>query len=114
MVVKIMVFGLSEKQKQIMAYLYELKDTPQKPPDPRLSVSLIARNLGITQREVREEVKGLIKRRYVGSLVIERERHYFLVPRGIREMEKFEEKLTEFEISTEKIGIKKKKREIVG
>ena len=108
-----MVFGMSEKQKLIMAYLYKLKDTPESPPDLRLSVGLIAKNLGMKQREVRKETRGLIKRHYVGSIVVEKRRYYYLTLRGTREMEKFVEKSTEWEFGSQRIGIKKKKKEII-
>lgn len=108
-----MVFGMSELQNLIMGYLYSLKDTPQSPPDPRLSVVLIGKKLDMTQREVRKATKGLIKRRYVGYFITERRRHYYLLPPGIREIEKTLEKRSEWEVSTEKIGLKKEKREAV-
>ena len=108
-----MVFGLNEKQSHILGYLYELKDGPQTPPDYRRSVSSMAKNLGMTQKEIRDEAKGLEKRRYVTYVLIERERHYSILPGGVHEVEKYDLKTTEVEVSSEKIGIKRKKSEEV-
>jgi hypothetical protein len=55
---KKMVFGLDEKQRSILAYLYSLKDTPESPPDQRLSVGSIAKSLNMTQQEVKNKTKN--------------------------------------------------------
>ena len=107
-----MVFGLNENQREILAYLYSLKDTPKSPPDPRLSIQLHAKNLGILQKGVRKLMRGLVKRRYIGSVIIERRRHYYILPRGIRVIEKLSERRTEWEFSSERIGVKREKREL--
>lgn len=83
-----MVFGLTEIQKAIMGYLYALKDTPQSPPDTRQSIKSIAKRQDITQKEVRKATKGLLKKDYIRHVIVERQRHYFITPCGIREIEK--------------------------
>ena len=111
-----MVFGMSEKQKMIVQYLYRLKDTPEPPADSRRSVEAIARNLGMTQREVNRECVGLKKKDYVSYMMVDRyrhrrQRHYSLTPRAIREIEKREEVTSRVRIGTKEIGWEKEKRE---
>jgi len=102
---------MSEKQRAIIAYLYQLRDTPQSPPDPRLSLPVIAERLGMTQKEVKKNASGLMKRHHVSYVIVERRRYYYILPRGIREIQKLTRKRTEIEISSKRIGIKKEKRE---
>jgi DNA-binding MarR family transcriptional regulator len=71
-----MVFGMDEKQRLILAYLYYLRDTPESPPDQRLSVGLIAKHLNMTQQNVRNKIKKLIKWGYVSSFTFERRTYY--------------------------------------
>jgi DNA-binding MarR family transcriptional regulator len=108
-----MVFGLDEKQRSILAYLYSLKDTPESPPDQRLSVGSIAKSLNMTQQEVKNKTKKLVKWNYVGFFIFEGRRYYKILPRGILEMEKGTLKETEVEVSTEKVGVKRKTKEIL-
>lgn len=106
-----MVWGLSKKQNLVLGYLYGLKDTPESPPDPRLEVSLIASNLGMTQREVRRLLEKLAKGRYVRFFRFEGRSYYKILPRGIHKIEEHIEKATTWEISTRRIGIKQTRRE---
>jgi len=79
-----MVFGLNEKQRLILGYLYDLRNTPETPSDPRLEINSIAKYLGMTQREVRQALKKLVKWGYVKFFTFEGHSYYKILPRGIR------------------------------
>jgi len=108
-----MVFGLNDKQQQIMAYLYNLKDTPESPADQRLSVRLIATHLGMTQQEVKKQIQPLTTKGYAHWFIDQRIRYCKLLPRGIREIEKRIQKETEFDIGIENMRLKRKKTEFL-
>lgn len=106
-----MVFGLNDKQIMILAYLYDLRNTPETPPDPRLRIDLIAQHLKMKQQEVKKEIRGLIKRMFIKYITFERHGYCKILPRGIHEIEKRVKKTTEWEISTEKVGMEHSKTE---
>jgi len=106
-----MVFGMNDRQIRILAYLYDLKDTPQSPPDPRLLIASIAKYLEMTQREVRHEIKGLMKRLYIKHSTFEGQGYCKIMPRGIMEMEKHGVKTTKWEISTDRVGVEGSREE---
>jgi len=106
-----MVFGLSEKQKRILMYLYDLRNSPESPPDPRLQISSIADSLEMKKWEVRKEIQKLCNGTFVKDYTFERKRYCKIMPRGIREIEKATEKESEWNIGTDGIGYRRKKRE---
>jgi DNA-binding Lrp family transcriptional regulator len=107
-----MLFGIDEKQKLIMAYLYNLRNTPESPPDERLSIRSIAKHLNMKQREVRDNIRKLIKQGYVGYFTFEGNGYCKLLPRGIFEMEKGVITETELAIGTDRLGVKRKSKQI--
>jgi hypothetical protein len=92
-------------------YLYDFRNRPVSPPDPRLGIVAIATSMKMTQKEVKDELKGLCKRLYAKHFTYEGSGYCKIMPRGTREVEKSEDKTSELEISTDKIGYTRKKRE---
>jgi len=71
-----------------MAYLHDLRDTPQEPPDDRLLARAVANRLALKLNEVKEDLEALQRRGYVQYVIVERQRHYRLTPRGTRAHER--------------------------
>jgi hypothetical protein len=107
------MFGISEKGNAILELLFTLRDTPQSPPDPRITLFYIAEILGMTIEEAKIEIEKLEKRRYVVHIIIEGKRYYRLTQRGNFEIMKCDLKTTSIEASTDKIGVKRKKVELI-
>jgi len=106
-----MVFGLSNNQRLIMAYLYQLEDKHEVPPDEAHSLMSIAKGVNIVKNDVKEETEGLIKKGYLHFIIHERQRYYYLLPPGRHEVEQYERKTSKFEISSKRIGYERGKEE---
>lgn len=107
-----LVWGLNEKQNLILTYLYDLRNTPESPPDLRLRIDLIAKYLRMKQREVRREIRVLTKKMFVKYITFEGHGYCKILPRGIKEVEKYAERTTKWEISTKRVGVEQSKREV--
>jgi hypothetical protein len=105
------VFGLSANQKDILMYLYSLRDSPESPPDSRLEIGSIAENLQMKQKEVREEIEGLCKKLFARHFTSEGHGYCRIMPRGIREVEKMNETESEWHIGTEGADYRRRRRE---
>jgi len=105
------MFGLSDVEKELLMHLYERRDFETNPPHQELSIRKIAVSLGLTQREVREAMKTLIKRLYAHQFTYEGLGYCSIKPQGIKEIEKETTKSSEFGIDKDGPYYKRKKTE---
>lgn len=98
--------GLNTLQKLALNFLYEMRNTPMAPPDPRLSLDGMTRVLGIHAESLFPELNALIKEGFIIQFWIEKKRFYKITVPGIREIEKHVITDIEGEFSTSRIGIK--------
>lgn len=98
--------GLSFEQKLILNLLYELRNTTMTPPDPRLSLSEIAKTFGMTRNTVAGHLKELTERGFVFPFRVGRKELFKITMAGIYEVEKCISTTIEGELSTSKIGVK--------
>lgn len=94
----------SRDEKLVLGYLYEFRNTPMAPPDPRLSGSSIARTLGIENDEAFEILVRLKKKGYVYPFRIGTRDFYRLTCFGTAEVEKYQENWAEVEVSSSRLG----------
>jgi len=90
------ICGMTARKRLIMAYLYDLRDTPQEPPDDRLLARSIANRLELKLTEVKGDIEQLQRKGYVRYVSIERRRYHRLTPRGIHEHEEHVERTREY------------------
>lgn len=94
---------LNSVQKQILLYLYDLRETPTKAvaPDPRLTLQSIARILAISPREAYRNLGKLIDKAYVRGINLEFNTYFCLTSNGQKEVEKRHVKWFRLRLGTE-------------
>jgi DNA-binding MarR family transcriptional regulator len=107
---------MNSKQKQILLYLYDLKDTPTRGvgPDPRLTIQCIAGSLGIDMGEAQTNLGRLIERAYVRRINLEFNTYFYLTQDGAKEVEKKQTKWIKARLGSEKIFLEGGMREQKG
>jgi len=104
--------GMNASQRLILNFLYELRNTPMMPPDPRISQAGIEQALGIQVDNLSLELNSLNKKGFILPLWIEGKKFYKITLAGIGEIEKCIVTTVEGELSTSRIGIKGEKKQI--
>jgi DNA-binding MarR family transcriptional regulator len=82
--------GLSSRQEQIVLYLYEFKNTPERGvgPDPRLTMQGITEGTQIPSEEAKKQLQRLVEKALVRSVLIGRNVFYYLTIKGYQHVEK--------------------------
>ena len=106
--------GLNTEQRLILNFLYELRNTVMIPPDPRLSLSGIAKVLCLERNLVTGNLKELKERSLILPFRVGRKKYYKITLAGIYEIEKRTTFVIEGELSTSKIGIKGIREKVAG
>jgi hypothetical protein len=104
--------GMTALERLILNFLYELRNTPMMPPDPRISHEGIERVLGIQVNDLSLELNALKKKGFILPLWIEGKKFYKITLAGVREIEKCMVTTVEGEVSTSRIGISGEKKQI--
>lgn len=97
-------------QKLVLAYLYELRNTPMAPPDARLSILSIADTLGLKIDETARVLAQLEAKGYVYPFKIGRARFCKLTCFGAGEVRRTYEHWSEVEVSSSRLGFVKGKK----
>ncbi len=84
------LWGLNNKQEQIVLYLYEFKNTPEKGvgPDPRLTIRGIAEGTQISISDVRGQLQKLVDKAFVRPVLIGFNTYHYLTVKGYKHVEK--------------------------
>lgn len=101
----------SNKEHQILEYLYALKDTPTAGvgPDFRLTIVGIFEGTQMPARDVSRQLDKLIEKALVRSFQIGFNLYYSITIKGRNEVEKIQHKMVKVEFGNEgfKLGLKK-------
>ena len=103
---------MNTAQKLLLNFLYELRNTPMIPPDPRISYTGIGQALGTQISNLPVELAVLKEKGFVLPFQIEGKTNYKITLAGISEVEKCMVTTIEGEVSTSKIGIKARKNRL--
>lgn len=103
---------MNTAQKLLLNFLYELRNTSMIPPDPRISYAGIGQALGTQICDLQVELTVLKEKGFVLPFQIEGKTNYKITLAGISEIEKCILTTVEGEVSTAKIGIRAKKKQI--
>lgn len=103
---------LSPTQKLVLNFLYEMRNTPMTPPDPRISNVGIAQALGMSTRKLSLELAALKRKGFVLPFWIDKSEYHKITLAGIHEVQKCMVTTIEGEMSTSKIGIRSAKKEV--
>jgi len=84
------MWGLNNKQEQIMQYLYEFKHTPERGvgPDPRLTVRGITEGTQISMNDARSQLRKLVDKALVRPVLVGYSTFYYLTLKGYNNVEK--------------------------
>jgi hypothetical protein len=96
--------GLSSRQEQIVLYLYEFKNTPERGvgPDPRLTMQGITEGTQIQLKDAKKQLQKLVDRALVRSVLIGQNVFYYLTIKGYQHVERVQHK--SFNIGLENRG----------
>jgi len=94
---------LNNKQEQIVLYLYEFRNTPERGvgPDPRLTVRGIAEGTQITMNDVGRQLQKLVEKAMVRPVLVGYNIFYYLTAKGYNHIEKVQ-------LESLKLGINEK------
>jgi len=100
-----MLLRISNKQEQIMLYLYEFRNTPERGvgPDPRVTVPGIAEGTQIQQYDVRRQLRRLADGAFVRPVLVGQNTFYYLTMKGYSHIEKVQHK--SFSVGLDRTGI---------
>ena len=92
--IQIMFGRINGKQEQIILYLYEFKNTPERGvgPDPRLTLEGIRDGTQISLLDAESQIKKLIDKAVVRSLRIGDRLFHYLTAKGYLHVEKVQKK----------------------
>ena len=85
-----MLTRINRKQEQIMMYLYEFKNTPERGvgPDPRLTVQGITEGTQIQQDDVKRQLQQLIDKAFVRAVLVGHITFHYLTIKGYNYLER--------------------------
>jgi len=99
------LWGLGNRKKRVLAYLYDFRNTPSEPPDRRLSMAGLVAALKLPPGELSNTMGELEKDAYVRSWKIGRMTFYKLTSFGVAQLEERTERWMQGELSTSRIGL---------
>lgn len=110
------LWRLNNKQEQIMLYLYEFKNTPERGvgPDPRLTVRGISEGTQISLIDVRRQLEKLVGRAFIRSVLIGYNTFYYLTRKGYNQVEKVQHKSFKLGLDEKGLSFGVRKSEIKG
>jgi hypothetical protein len=90
---------LNGRQEQVLLYLYEFRNSPERgvPPDPRVTLQGMVEGTGLSLRELENEVEVLKNKALVRSVKIGSKCYHHLTLKSQNELDKLQK-------STMKIG----------
>ena len=111
-----MLFRVSNKQEQIMLYLYEFRNTPERGvgPDPRVTASGIAEGTLMQVDEVKSLLAGLIDGALVRPILVGLNTFHYLTIKGYSFVERVQQKSFDLGIDGTGIRLGFRKSEIKG
>jgi hypothetical protein len=85
---------MNSKQEQIVLYLYEFRNTPERGvgPDPRLTLQGIIEGTQIPQDDVKKELQKLVDQALVRSVLVGKNTFHYLTIKGFGHVEKVQHK----------------------
>lgn len=85
---------INNKQEQILLYLYEFKNTPERGvgPDPLLKVQGIREGTQLPLNDVKRELLKLVSKALVRSVLVGHSTFYYLTVKGYNLVEKVQQK----------------------
>jgi hypothetical protein len=94
-------WGLNNRQEQIVLYLYEFKNTPERGvgPDPRLTVRGIAEGTRISINDVNGHLQKLVDKAFVRPVLIGYNTYHYLTMKGYKHVEKIQQESLKLGIS---------------
>jgi hypothetical protein len=100
------LWGLDNKKKRVLAYLYDFRNTPSEPPDRRVSLAGLVVALKSPLGELSHTMEELENNAYVRSWRVGKATFFKLTSFGVAELEsRTEERWIQGEVSTSRIGI---------
>jgi hypothetical protein len=107
---------LNSKQEQIMLYLYEFKNTPERGvgPDLRLTLQGITEGTQIIQSDVRSQLEKLVSKAFIRGVLIGRNTFYYLTMKGYCEIEKVHHRTLKLGFGNKGLDLEFKKSETKG
>ena len=107
---------LNNKQEQIMLYLYEFKNTPERGvgPDPRLTIRGITDGTQIIFAEVQEQLQKLISKAFVRPVLVGEKTFHYLTVKGYNQVEKIQKRSFKIGLNSDGIGVSFGKSETSG
>lgn len=111
-----MLFRVNSKQEQVLLYLYEFRNTPERGvgPDPRVTATGIAEGTQIKLDEVKSLLPGLIDGALVRPNQVGLNTFYHLTVKGLSFIERVQQKSFNMGIDTTGISLGFRKSEIKG
>jgi len=90
---------LSGKEEQVLLYLYEFRNSPERgvPPDPRVTIDGLVEGTGLSLTDVITQVQRLKDKALVRAIKIESKYYHHLTLKSENELDKLER-------STKKVG----------
>ena len=110
------LWGLNNKQEQIMLYLYEFKHTPERGvgPDPRLTVRGITEGTQIPSHDIRKQLEKLVTKALVRPVFVGYNTFYYLTIKGYNHVEKVQQRSLRIGIDERGLSFGFKKSETKG
>lgn len=107
---------LNNKQEQIVLYLYEFKNTPEKGvgPDPRLTIRGIAEGTQIAINDVRRQLQKLVDKAFVRPVLIGYNTYHYLTVKGYKHVEKVQHESLKLGVNEKGLSFGFKKSETKG
>lgn len=110
------LLGLNSKQEQIVLYLYEFKNTPEKGvgPDPRLTIQGITEGTQISINDVRRQLQKLVDKAFVRPVLIGFNTYHYLTMKGYKHVEKVQHRSIKLGVNEKGLSFGFKKSETKG
>jgi hypothetical protein len=107
---------INGKQEQILFYLYELRNTPERGvgPDPRLTTQGITEGTQIPIGNIMPLLQGLVDNAFVRPLLIGGRTFHYLTQKGTNQVEKVQENSFSVGIDRSGLGLGFRKSETRG
>lgn len=108
--------GLSGRQEQIVLYLYEFKNTPERGvgPDPRLTMRGITEGTQIPSEDAKKQLQRLVDKALVRSVLVGRNTFYYLTVKGYQHVEKVRHKSFNIGLESRGFGMRFSRSETQG
>lgn len=107
---------LNDKQEQIVLYLYEFKNTPERGvgPDLRLTIRGIAEGTQISINDVRRQLQKLVEKAFVRPVLIGYNTYHYLTAKGYNHVEKVQHESLNLGVNEKGLSFGFKKSETKG